>query len=60
MLTAEFRTECADCGEWIEPGEPIRRAELRERAWRHDVCPVDRRRPRPVCPVCFLEQPCAC
>ncbi len=36
MIEAEYRTKCAVCGEWIEPGDEIVRDDDGE--WIHADC----------------------
>jgi len=52
-MIAEHFGECADCTRPIRPGERIVSSTL---GWVHASCPT----PPPVCPECWLEQPCGC
>jgi hypothetical protein len=59
-FAARFAGVCPDCGERIHPGDVVTWA---DGATVHAVCPDtpdDRDAKRPVCPRCFLLEPCDC
>lgn len=64
---ALWRSTCPTCDDAILEGDRIRMRS--DGSWEHFECPDEehrtflpraQRRPALICPVCFLEKPCAC
>jgi hypothetical protein len=58
-FTARFHGTCTDCEDEIRVGEEIRSDGYG--GFEHVACKkTQSERPAPVCPTCWLVQPCGC